>query len=56
MVEEDRSLAFEVKGRRLRVLLEDSLPYVMVCGERYFVGEPASVVIKGKKYFVEGLV
>jgi len=52
----EKSLAFEVKGGRLKVLLEDSVPKVVLKGESYFVTESPSVKVGGKKYFVEEIV
>ena len=52
----EKSLAFEVKGGRLRVLLEDSVPSVKKDGQTYFVSEPPSVIAGGKKHFVEEIV
>jgi len=52
----EKSLAFEVKGGRLKVLLEDSVPKVVLKGEPYFVTESPSVKVGGKKYFVEEIV
>ena len=59
MVEEfgaDKSLAFEVKGGRLKVLLEENVPTVKFRGETYYVTEAPSVTIDGKKYFVDEIV
>jgi hypothetical protein len=54
--EGERSLAFEVKGGRLAVKLEDAVPSVNVRGQKYFVTEAASVTVGGKKHFVEEIV
>ena len=56
MVEENKSLAFEVKGGRLKVLLEEAVPRVSFRGQSYFVTEAPSVTIGGKKHFVEEIV
>ena len=50
-----KSPAFEMKGGRLRVILEDEMPSVSVRGETYFVSEAPSVTIGKKKYFVEDI-
>ncbi len=50
------SLAFECKGGRLKVMLEDAVPRVKLNGATYFVTEAASVIVGGKKHFVEGIV
>ena len=52
----EKSLAFEVKGGRLKVLLEDSVPSVKKDGQTYYVTEAPSLVAGGKKHFVEGIV
>ncbi len=52
----EKSLAFEMKGNRLKVMLEDVVPTVKVAGETYFVTESPSVSVKGKKYFVDEIV
>ncbi len=52
----EKSLAFEVKGGRLKVLLEEGVPKVVLKGEPYFVTETPSVKVGGKKYFVEEIV
>jgi hypothetical protein len=52
----EKSLAFEVKGGRLKVLLEDSVPTVKFKGQTYYVTESPSVTIDGKKYFVDEIV
>ena len=49
----EKSLAFEMRGNRLKVILEDAVPTVRVSGETYFVTESPSVTIGGKKYFVD---
>jgi len=51
--EGEKSLAFERKGGRLKVLLEDAVPKVKVSGQTYYITELASVTVGGKKYFVE---
>ena len=53
--EGERSLAFERKGSRLKVLLEDAVPMVKFSGQSYFVTEAPSVTVQGKKHFVEGI-
>ena len=50
------SLAFECKGGRLKVMLEEAVPRVKLRGVTYFVTEAPSVIIDGKKHFVEGIV
>jgi len=52
----DKSLAFEVKGGRLKVLLEENVPTVKFRGQTYFVTESPSVTVEGKKYFVDEIV
>ncbi|MEM2137908.1 MAG: hypothetical protein QW568_02375 [Candidatus Anstonellaceae archaeon] len=52
-LEGEKSLAFERKGNRLKVLLEDAVPRVKLSGETYYVTESPSVIVGGKKYFVE---
>ena len=52
----EKSLAFEMRGNRLRVLLEEVVPTVKVSGETYFVTESPSVTVSGKKYFVDEIV
>ena len=52
----DKSLAFEVKGGRLKVLLEENVPTVKFRGQTYYVTETPSVTIDGKKYFVDEIV
>ncbi|MEM4554242.1 MAG: hypothetical protein QXT25_00115 [Candidatus Anstonellaceae archaeon] len=52
--DEERSLAFEVKGR-LRVIVEEGTPYVKIGNQTYFVNEPPSVIVGGKKHFVSGI-
>lgn len=49
----ERSLAFKMRGNRLKVLLEEVVPTVKVGGETYFVTESPSVMVRGKKYFVD---
>ncbi len=50
------SLAFERKGGRLKVMLEEAVPRVRLHGTTYFVTEAASVIVGGKKHFVEEIV
>ncbi len=50
---DEKSLAFECKGGRLKILLDDAVPRVKLSGETYYVTELPSVTIAGKKYFVE---
>ncbi|MCX6772467.1 MAG: hypothetical protein NTV88_01710 [Candidatus Micrarchaeota archaeon] len=52
----EKSLAFEMKGGKLKVLLEDNVPKVNFKGQTYFVTESPSVTIEGKKYFVDEIV
>jgi hypothetical protein len=52
----EKSLAFEIRGNRLKVLLEEVVPTVRIAGETYFVTESPSVIVSGKKYFVDGIV
>lgn len=52
-LEGEKSLAFERRGGRLKVLLEDAVPKVKLRGETYFVTEAASITVGGRKYFVE---
>ena len=52
----NKSLAFERKGGRLKVLLEEAVPMVKLSGETYFVTESPSITVNKKKHFVEGLV
>lgn len=54
--EGELSLAFECRGGRLKVKLEDSVPRVKLNGITYFVTEAASVSVDGKKHFVEEIV
>lgn len=54
--ESERSLAFECRGDRLVVRLEDAVPRVKLRGITYFVTEAASVTVNGKKFFVEEIV
>ena len=49
----EKSLAFERKGGRLKVMLEDGVPTVRLNGRTYFVTEAPSVLAGGKKHFVE---
>ena len=52
----EKSLAFEMRGNRLVVKLEENVPTVKVHGETYYVTESPSVTIGSKKYFVEEIV
>ncbi len=52
----ERSLAFEMKGDRLVVRLEEAVPTVKVDGQTYFVTESPSVSVNGRKYFVDEIV
>ena len=52
----ESSLAFERKGGRLKVMLEEAVPRVKLRGITYFVTEAASVIVGGKKHFVEEIV
>ena len=52
----EKSLAFEMKGGRLHVLLEENVPRVTFKGQTYFVTESPSVTVGGKKYYVDGIV
>ena len=56
MEEGERSLAFERRGERLIVRLEGAVPTVKLHGQVYFVTEAASVVVGGRKHFVEEIV
>lgn len=49
----EKSLAFEMRGNRLKVLLEEAVPSVKLSGKTYFVTEAPSVIVAGKKYFVD---
>jgi hypothetical protein len=49
----ERSLAFERRGDRLVVRLENVVPTVKLHGETYLVTEGPSVTIEGRKYFVD---
>jgi len=55
-LEGELSLAFERKGGRLVVRLEDAVPRVKLRGITYFVTEPPSVVVDGKKHFVQEII
>ncbi len=48
-----KSLAFERRGGRLKVLLEDAVPRVSFQGYSYFVTEAPSITLNGKKIFVD---
>ncbi len=50
------SLAFERKGGRLKVMLEEAVPRIKLRGVTYYVTEPPSVSVDGKKHFVEDIV
>jgi hypothetical protein len=52
----EKSLAFEMRGGKLRVLLEECVPSASVSGQTYFITEAPSVTVGGRKYFVEELV
>lgn len=52
----ESSLAFECRGGRLKVMLEGAVPRVKLNGITYFVTEAASVIVGGRKHFVEGIV
>lgn len=52
----EKSLAFEMRGDRLIVKLEEVVPTVKIGGETYFVTESPSVNVNGKKYFVDEIV
>ncbi len=54
--EGEKSLAFEMKGNRLVVKLEDCVPSIKLKGKRYYVTESPSITINGKKHFVEEIV
>ena len=56
MGEGESSLAFERRGGRLVVRLEDAVPKVKLRGETYFVTESPSVTVAGKKYFVDEII
>jgi hypothetical protein len=48
----DKSLAFEMRGGKLKVILEDAVPSVQKAGQVFYVTEAPSVVVGGKKLFV----
>jgi hypothetical protein len=52
----EKSLAFERRGNRLVVRLEEAVPRIKLRGITYFVTESPSVTIAGKKYFVDEIV
>ena len=52
----EKSLGFEMKGGRLNVILENYVPTVKVGGVTYSIAEAASVMVAGKKYFVDGII
>ncbi len=52
----EKSLAFEMKGNRLVVKLEEMVPSVKISGQTFYVTESPSVLIGGKKHFVEEIV
>jgi hypothetical protein len=52
----EKSLAFEMRGGKLRVLLEDVVPTVKCSGETFYITESPSVIVGGKKFFVEEIV
>lgn len=49
----EKSLAFERKGGRLKVMLEEAVPAVLLNNRTYFVTEAPSVLVAGKKHFVD---
>lgn len=49
----EKSLAFESRGGKLRVLLEECVPSVKMEGETYYITESPSVTVGKRKYFVE---
>lgn len=49
----EKSLAFEMKGGKLRVILEDAVPSAMHGGQVFYATEAPSVVVNGRKRFVE---
>lgn len=49
----ERSLAFEMRGSRLVVKLESAVPTVRANGRTYYVTESPSVIVDGKKHFVD---
>jgi len=51
-----RSLAFEVKGGRLLVRMEEGAPTVRCGGQIYSIDEHPSVIVEGRKYSVDGIV
>jgi len=51
----EKSLAFEMKGGRLKVLLEECAPSVKLAGQVYYTSEAPSVYIAGRKHFVEAV-
>lgn len=50
---DEKSIAFERRGSEVTVLLEDFVPSVRCHGELYYASEGASVMVDGKKYFVD---
>jgi hypothetical protein len=52
----DKSLAFEMRGGKLRVLLEECVPSAKIAGETFYITETPSLIVGGKKYFVEEIV
>ncbi|MFA4982649.1 MAG: hypothetical protein WC588_00370 [Candidatus Micrarchaeia archaeon] len=51
-----KSLAFEVKGRRLLVKMEGDAPTVRLGGRTYSAEERPSVIVEGRKYPVDAIV
>lgn len=52
----EKSLAFEMRNGRMRVLLEECVPSVKVSGQTFYITEAPSVIVNGKKMFVEEVV
>ena len=48
-----KSLAFKMRGDRLIVTLEGAVPRATLQGETYFVTESPSIMVGGRKHFVE---
>ena len=51
-----KSLAFEMVGNRLKVHLEEGVPSVRISGETFYITEAPSVIVGGKKRFVEEII
>ncbi|MEM4634125.1 MAG: hypothetical protein QW275_03150 [Candidatus Anstonellaceae archaeon] len=51
-----KSLAFEARGKKLKVLIEEAPPFVTFKGRSYLATEKPSVIVAGRKYFVEDIV